>query len=100
VLDAVAHQLAQPVAPRRHFTVNAGKRIRVLAIARVAVIALGRAGVEIVDTAGGVHFPSGEPSLAELERGLPAGQFFASQSPRRTCFAAGRAAAFRAWLGL
>jgi DNA-binding LytR/AlgR family response regulator len=125
-LDALARELAAPVAPRRHFTVQAGKKIRVLAVERVALLALGKAGVELVDITGAVHFPSGAPSLAELERGLPAAQFFrisrseivalaaidhvepiddrlriALKAMPRTCVVSvHRAAAFRAWLGL
>lgn len=128
-IDALVRRLAAPVDHRRHFTVKAGRRIRVLPIDRVALLALGNAGVEIVDTAGATHFPSGEPSLAAIERSLPPAMFFrinrteiialdaidhvestgdrvrvalvASKAAGRTCtVSVHRAAAFRAWLGL
>lgn len=110
---------------RRHFTVKSRQRIRILPIERVALISLGRAGVELVDRDGHSHGLSSELSLAEIERGLSARQFFrinrtelvaleaiesfASDGDRiavslkagRSCIVAGhRAAAFRRWLGL
>lgn len=116
--------LARDAPTRRHFTVKARQRIRILALERVALIALGKAGVELVDRDGHEHGLSSELSLAELERGLPPRQFFRinrteivaldaidyldpATSDRivltlrggRSCIVAGhRAAAFRRWL--
>ncbi|HET9620793.1 MAG TPA: LytTR family transcriptional regulator DNA-binding domain-containing protein [Kofleriaceae bacterium] len=123
--DALDDALARE-APRRHFTVKARQRIRILPVERVALIALGKAGVELLDHEGHGHGLASELSLAEIERGLPARQFFRinrteivaldaidyldpASSDRivvalkrgRSCIVAGhRAAAFRRWLGL
>jgi DNA-binding LytR/AlgR family response regulator len=123
---ALEAALSSEAPPRRHFTVKARQRIRILPIERVAVIALGKAGVELIDHDGHGHGLSSELSLTELERGLPPRQFFRvnrteivaldaidyldpATSDRivvalrggRSCIVAGhRAAAFRRWLGL
>lgn len=126
-LAAMVRQLAEgPSSYRRHFTVASGRRIRVLPLDRVALVALGMAGIELIDTAGKSHFPSGQLSLAEIERGLPPPRFFRinrtqivaldaldsvesdhhrlrvtlKSSDRACAVSVHRAAAFRRWLGL
>jgi DNA-binding LytR/AlgR family response regulator len=125
-LDALLHQLAaEPRTYRRHFTVKAGRRIRVLPLDRVALVVLGSAGVELIDTAGAAHFPSADLSLTEIEHSLPPAQFFrinrteivaldaidhverdrdritvALKPTGRSCtVSVHRAAAFRTWIG-
>jgi DNA-binding LytR/AlgR family response regulator len=125
-LDALLRQLAaEPRAYRRHFTVKAGRRISVLPLDRVALVALGNAGIELIDTAGAVHFPSADLSLTEIEQSVPPSRFFrinrteiialdaiahierdrdrvtvALKPTGRSCtVSVHRAAAFRTWIG-
>ena len=125
-LDRLVRQLAAGGDHRRHFTVKAGRRIQILPLDRVALIALGLAGIEIVDRRGTAHTPSSDSSLVEIERSLPPAGFFrinrteivalaaidqltpdgdrialAVEGVGRPCMVGGhRAAAFRRWVGM
>lgn len=125
-LDRLVRQLAAGGDHRRHFTVKAGRRIQILPLDRVALIALGLAGIEIIDLLGKPHTPSSDGSLVEIERSLPPAGFFrinrteivalaaidqlspdgdriaiAVHGRARPCVVSGhRAAAFRRWVGM
>jgi len=126
-LDGLVRQLAaEPAAQRRHFTVKAKQRIRILPLERVALVMLGTAGIEIIDTQGASHYPSSETSLLEIERSVPSTKFFRINRTellaldaidhlepehdritvavrgldRRLAVSVHRTAAFRRWIGL
>ncbi len=65
-----------PSGFRRHFTVTAARKIRVVPLERVALIRLALSGVHVIELDGSEHAVTGNASLAEIEDSLPPAQYF------------------------
>ena len=125
-IEQLAHDLGADRQYRRHFTVKIGRRIHLVPVERIAMLRLGAAGLELVDTNGTAHSITANASLGELELELSPRQFFRINrseiirldaidhldpqkdrilvglrgSPTPLAVAVHRTAAFRAWVGL